>query len=79
MPTPDSQETYRTVVSAEVDERTRMEIYHPPFAAAVAAGVGSIMCGYNRINGIYTCENPETLHDHLRVRGGFDGFVMSDW
>ena len=39
-----SQETFRTVVSAELDERTRMEIYHPPFQAAVDAGAMSIMC-----------------------------------
>lgn len=38
-----NQETYRTTVSAEVDERTRMEIYHPPFQAAVDAGAMSIM------------------------------------
>ena len=39
-----NQETYRTIVSAEVDERTRMEIYHPPFQAAIDAGAMSIMC-----------------------------------
>lgn len=32
-----------------VDERTRFEIYYPPFAGAVAAGVGSVMCSYNKV------------------------------
>ena len=38
-------------MSSNVDERTLMEIYMPPFEAAVKAGVGAIMCGYNKING----------------------------
>lgn len=74
-----NQEWCRGNMSADVDERTIMEIYHPPFEAAVKAGVGSIMCGYNRINGVYTCENEQTLDKHLRKFDGFDGFVMSDW
>ena len=34
--------------SALVDERTAHELYVPPYAAAVAAGVGSVMCSFNR-------------------------------
>eukprot|EP01043_Picozoa_sp_COSAG02_P009004 COSAG02_NODE_299_length_25349_cov_53.762020_6_plen_224_part_00 len=74
-----NQEWCRGNMSADVDERTLMEIYHPPFEAAVKSGVGSIMCGYNRINGVYACENEQTLDKHLRKLDGFDGFVMSDW
>ena len=73
-----NQETNRGAVSANCDERTRWEIYYPPFQAAVDAGVGSIMCSYNKINGVYSCENPETLAD-LKDRMGFKGWVMSDW
>ena len=39
-----SQETNRTTVSASVDERTRFEIYYPPFEGAIEAKVGSFMC-----------------------------------
>ena len=39
-----SQETNRHTDSAEVDERTRFELYYPPFEGAIAAGVGSVMC-----------------------------------
>jgi hypothetical protein len=38
-----NQEHCRGNMSADVDERTIQEIYHPPFAAAVEAGVGAIM------------------------------------
>ena len=67
-------------ISEDVDERTRHEMYYPPFAAAVRAGVGSFMCSYNKINGKYSCENPETLkHDLKEVLNFTDGWVMSDW
>ena len=39
-----SQEKNRTTDNAEVDDRTLHEIYLQPFEAAVAAGVGSVMC-----------------------------------
>jgi beta-glucosidase len=56
-----------------------MEIYMPPFAAAVDAGILSIMCSYNKINGTYSCENDETLTVELKKYVGFSGWVMSDW
>jgi len=73
-----NQETNRNAVSEEVDERTRFEMYYPPFAGAVEAGVGSVMCSYNKINGVWSCENPVTLGD-LKNSTGFKGYVMSDW
>eukprot|EP01065_Artemidia_motanka_P046836 TRINITY_DN718_c0_g1_i1.p1 TRINITY_DN718_c0_g1~~TRINITY_DN718_c0_g1_i1.p1 ORF type:complete len:708 (+),score=255.58 TRINITY_DN718_c0_g1_i1:59-2125(+) len=74
-----SQETKRKSVSSAIDERTLMEIYAPPFARAVDAGVASIMCSYNKINGTYACENDFTLNTVLKGWLGFEGFVMSDW
>ncbi len=65
-------------VSSNVDERTRFEIYYPPFAAAVQAGVLSVMCAYNRVNDVYACENSDTFA-HLRNDLHFEGWVMSDW
>jgi len=62
-----------------IDERTLHEIYLPAFEAAVRAGAASVMCGYNRINGPWACENPELLNGILRGRLGFRGFVTSDW
>lgn len=75
-----NQEADRMTVDARVDERTRREIYLPAFEASVKeANVGSVMCSYNRIDGLYACENPEMLTGYLRDEWGFDGFVVSDW
>jgi len=74
-----NQETNRFGVSAETDERTRFEMYYPPFEGAIEADVGSFMCGYNKINGDYSCENPVTLKHDLKEVMGFKGYVMSDW
>lgn len=71
-------EDERMRVSSNVDERTRFEIYYPPFEAAVSAGVLSVMCSYNRVNDVHACENNQTLQD-LKSTIGFEGWVMSDW
>jgi beta-glucosidase len=75
-----NQETERMVVSAEVDARALHEIYLPAFEAAVKqAGVWAVMGAYNRLNGVYACENPDLLDQTLRRDWGFRGLVMSDW
>jgi len=73
------QEESRMDSSSDVDEKTAWEIYYPPFEATVKAGVGSFMCGYNKINGTYDCENEKLLKTDLKEKMGFKGFVMSDW
>ena len=55
-----------------------MELYGPPFAAAVKNAAG-VMCAYNRVNGVYACENSMTLKTMLKGRYNFSGFVVSDW
>ena len=62
-----------------IDERTLHELYLPAFEAAVNAGVSSVMCAYNKINGDWACENPELQDGILRGLWGFRGFVTSDW
>jgi beta-glucosidase len=80
-----NQETNRGSVIENIDERTRYEMYLPPFVGAVDAGVGSIMCSYNKIrahredDALWSCENPTTLAGDLKTKSKFDGFVMSDW
>lgn len=37
--------------SANIGDRTMHELYLHPFAEAVRAGVASVLCSYNRING----------------------------
>lgn len=51
----DSHEATIMSVSENADDRTIHEIYLWPFADAVRAGVSSVMCAYNRLNGTYAC------------------------
>ena len=71
--------TTPTAAAPFVDDQTLHEVYVAPFDAAVKAGVSSIMCSYNRINGTFACGNPDTLTKILRDQIGFKGFVTSDW
>ena len=65
--------------STWIDDQTLHEVYVAPFDAAVQAGVSSIMCSYNRLNGTFACGNKDTLTTILRDQVGFKGFVTSDW
>lgn len=62
-----------------VNQQALHEIYVAPFIDAVNAKVSSIMCSYNKVNGIAACGNPDTLIKILRDQVGFKGFVTSDW
>lgn len=75
-----NQEHRRMSSSSDVDERTLREIYFPGFEIPVKqAKPWTVMCSYNRLNGVYASENPWLLTDVLRKEWGFDGYVMSDW
>jgi beta-glucosidase len=75
-----NQETLRMSIDARVSPRALRTIYLPAFEAAVReAAVGSVMCSYNRVNGVYGCEHPWLLTEVLRKEWGYEGFVMSDW
>ena len=75
-----NQEHRRLSSSSECDERTMREIYFPAFEMAVKeAQPWTVMCSYNRINGVFASENPWLLTDVLRGEWGFEGYVMSDW
>lgn len=62
-----------------IDPQTLHQVYLAPFDAAIKAGVASIMCSYNQVNGKFACGNPDTLKTILRGELGFKGFVTSDW
>lgn len=64
--------------SSDVDERTMREIYLKPFEIACEAKPVSVMCAYNRVNGVYAAENKKGF-DILRNEFGFDGAIISDW
>jgi len=55
------------------------KLYLPPYAAAVKAGVGSIMVSYSSWNGQKMHGNKYLLTDVLKGELGFQGFLVSDW
>ena len=76
---PQSPFTITQSLSSNIDDVTMHELYLWPFADAVRAGTGSIMCSYNQVNNSYACQNSQVLNKLLKAELGFQGFVMSDW
>ncbi|WP_197739753.1 glycoside hydrolase family 3 C-terminal domain-containing protein [Mycolicibacterium sp. P1-18] len=75
-----NQETDRMRVSADVDPRPLREIYLRAFQRVVEdAHPWTVMCSYNRVNGVYASEDRWLLTTVLREEWGFDGLVVSDW
>ena len=75
-----NQETDRLRVDAQVDERTLREIYLPAFERTVTGSQPwTVMCAYNKVNGLSASENPWLLTTVLRDDFGFQGLVVSDW
>lgn len=75
-----NQEHRRMSSSSEVDERTLREIYLAAFEGPVKkAKPWTVMCSYNRVNGVFAAENRWLLNDVLRGEWGFDGYVVTDW
>ncbi|KAH6855713.1 glycoside hydrolase superfamily [Chaetomium sp. MPI-CAGE-AT-0009] len=66
-------------VSSNLDDRTIHELYLWPFADAVRAGTGNVMCSFNRLNNTYACHNSKSQNGLLKGELGFQGFVVSDW
>lgn len=75
-----SQEYLRMTINEVVDERSFREIYLSAFETAVKeAKPYTVMCSYNKINGVYSSDNRHLLTEILRDEWGFDGAVVSDW
>jgi beta-glucosidase len=74
------QETGRNIVNVIIPKRAMQESDLLAFHIGIKiADPGAVMCSYNRINGVYACENPWILRETLKKDWGFKGFVFSDW
>ena len=75
-----NQEFERFRGSSEVDERSLREIYLAQFERIVKeANPWTVMCSYNRLNGIYASENYFLLSEILKGEWNYEGVVVSDW
>ncbi|GAB2565564.1 glycoside hydrolase family 3 C-terminal domain-containing protein [Dyella jejuensis] len=74
------QETNRLTVSSNIDERAMRESDLLAFELAIEDGhPGSVMCGYNKVNGVWDCSNKHLLDDILKGDWHYPGWVMTDW
>jgi beta-glucosidase len=75
-----SQETGRTLVSAQISESALRMSDALAFELAIEkSSPGSVMCSYNRINDVYACQNDKWQNQVLKGDWGYKGYVMSDW
>lgn len=72
-------ETERHAFDALVSERDLRESYLPQFEQGIREGHAySLMCAYNRINGVPACASRMLIRDVLRGEWRFPGFIVSD-
>ena len=75
-----NQEHFRMTSSSELDERTLREIYLKPFEIVVReSNPATVMCSYNRINGVFASDHARLMRDVLINEWGFTGFTITDW
>lgn len=65
--------------TADISKLTLLEVYLPPFRAALNAGVSTFMNAFNDVNGIPATGNTYLLRELLKGEWNFGGFVVSDW
>lgn len=74
-----NMELERSYSSSNLSERALREIYLRGFRIALAADPVTVMSSYNKINGIYSADNPDLLIKVLRNEWDYKGLVMTDW
>ena len=75
-----AQETGRVVVSSDLDEAAMRESDLLAFQIGIETGQpGSVMSGYNLVNGTYASESAFLIDTVLKGDWQYPGWVMSDW
>jgi beta-glucosidase len=69
----------RDYAGADMSAVRLHEVFLPPFTAGVAAGAGSVMAGFNALNGVPMHANGRLIGELLRRRLGFEGIVVADY
>jgi len=69
----------REYASVDISERTVLEVYMPPFAAAVHQGVASVMPAFTDLAGVPMTADVAMLQGWLRQKLGFNGVIISDY
>ncbi|MDE6581523.1 MAG: glycoside hydrolase family 3 C-terminal domain-containing protein, partial [Duncaniella sp.] len=67
-----------TFNARDIDPRDLRETYLPAFKKLVDAGVGQVMCAYNRYEGEPCCSSKKLLQQILRNEWGYDKIIVSD-
>jgi beta-glucosidase len=74
------QETGRKIVDSRISEGAARESDLLAFQIGIEQGQPlSVMCAYNRVNGVKACDSEWLLNKVLKQDWGYKGFVMSDW
>ncbi|KAJ0017073.1 hypothetical protein Pint_10024 [Pistacia integerrima] len=64
---------------ARVTEQDMLETFTPPFEMCVREGdASSVMCSYNRVNGVPTCADPKLLNQTIRGEWDLHGYIVAD-
>ncbi len=75
-----NKEYERIYQSSEIEERALREIYLKSFERIIKKSQPlTMMCSYNKVNGVPMAENKWLLKDVLRDEFKFSGLIMSDW
>lgn len=69
----------REYAAVDISERSLREVHLPGFAAALGAGVATLMPAFIDLNGVPMTAHIPLLRDWLRGEMGFEGVIVSDY
>ncbi len=74
------QETGRHFINTKISDAAARESDLLAFEIAIEKGQpGAIMCAYNKVNEVQSCNSSYLMNDILKRDWGYKGWTMSDW